>query len=784
MRTPIRLAHAGLWGVRLAILGGALLLAYLTATIPDEELTRRTAPAAGIEARPSTLVLDREPIEDGGFSVAALFTAPIHDPRSLGELREAVRVRGRLGLAVLQAEFDRVRLSFRPSRDEVIAVGQLLDQIGLLNLYEGRYSEAGACFQKALEVGRPKDAPEPDRARRRALLGIIAMRQARADNDLKNPGQPGGIFPTPPEAAYSDPSGSREAIKRFTAYLEEWPDDLGIRWLLNLAYMTLGEYPEKVPAPYLVPLDSFRSKLDVGRFENVAAKVGLGARGANLAGGCAFDDFDGDGRPDLFTTSPGIDRGASLFINRGDGTFADRSADAGLADQVYALNLARADYDNDGDLDVVILRGGGERPMRPSLLRNRGDGRFEDVTIACGMAEPIASGSAAWGDYDNDGLIDLFVCGEYQASSGGPSGDAPDRRNLCRLYRNQGDGTFIDVAAAAGVTNERCAIGSAWGDYDDDGYPDLYVSNRGGPGRLYHNLGYGKFVDVAPSRDVAGNDAGPACGFWDFDNDGRQDLYVGESRAAPGDIVATILGRRVETAGRPRLYRNLGAEGFRDVAPEVGLDRPMAGLACGFGDIDDDGYLDLYLGTGWRSYSGLVPNRMFKNVAGLRFEEVTISSGTGSLQIGNGVSFADFDEDGDLDIFVQSGGIVPGDPSPDLLFRNPGHGRHGLKVKLVGTRTNRAAIGARLRVDLKSSDGKSRSIYRAVGGDSGRGDSSLVESIGLEDAASIDAITVSWPTSRTTQSFRDIAADRAIEITEGMATYRVFRRRPPTSSAN
>ncbi len=308
---------------------GRCYSAYLTATIPDEESIRRTAPAAGIEARPSTLVLDREPIEDGGFSVAGQFTAPIHEPRSLGELREAVRVRGGLGLAVLQAEFDRVRLSFRPSRDEVVSVGNLLDQIGLLNLYQGRYSEAGACFQKALEVGRPKDAPEPDRARRKALLGIIAMRQAQADNDLKNPGPLSGIFPTSPEAVYSDPSGSREAIKRFTAYLEEWPDDLGVRWLLNLAYMTLGEYPEKVPDRYVIPLDSFRSKLDVGRFENVTSKVGLGTRGPNLAGGCAFDDFDGDGRPDLFTTSLGIDRGASLFINRGDGTFADRSADAG-----------------------------------------------------------------------------------------------------------------------------------------------------------------------------------------------------------------------------------------------------------------------------------------------------------------------------------------------------------------------------------------------------------------------------------------------------------------------
>ena len=228
-------------------------------------------------------------------------------------------------------------------------------------------------------------------------------------------------FPIAREAVHTQQAGSREAVERFTAYLEEWPGDLRIRWLLNLAYMTLGEYPEKVPQKYLIPLDTFHSKLDVGRFENVAPLVGLTARGPNLAGGSVFDDFNGDGLPDLFTTSLDADLGASLFVNRGDGTFEDRSAAAGLGDQVYALNVTRADFDNDGDLDVLLLRGAWESPMRLSLLRNKGDGAFEDVTVAGGLAEPIATESAAWGDYDNDGLVDVFVCGEYlppRATSG------------------------------------------------------------------------------------------------------------------------------------------------------------------------------------------------------------------------------------------------------------------------------------------------------------------------------------------------------------------------------
>ena len=152
----------------------------------------------------------------------------------------------------------------------------------------------------------------------------------------------------------------------------------------------------------------------MGRFENVATRVGLIARGPDLAGGSIFDDFTGDGRPDLFTTSLDVDHGASLYVNRGDGTFEDRSAAAGLDDQVYALNVTRADYDNDGHLDVLLLRGAWEKPARMSLLRNKGDGAFEDVTVASGLGEPIATESAAWGDYDNDGRLDLFVCGEYR----------------------------------------------------------------------------------------------------------------------------------------------------------------------------------------------------------------------------------------------------------------------------------------------------------------------------------------------------------------------------------
>jgi hypothetical protein len=198
-------------------------------------------------------------------------------------------------------------------------------------------------------------------------------------------------------------------------------------------------------------------------------------------------------------------------------------------------------------------------------------------------------------------------------------------------------------------------------------------------------------------------------------------------------------------------------------------------MGANFGDIDNDGYLDAYFGTGQMAYSGLVPNVMLKNVDGRRFEDVTDSSRTGHLQKGHGVSFADWDCDGDLDLFVELGGAYPGDQAYNVLFQNPGHGRHWLKIKLVGTKTNRSAIGARIQVDARSADGKVRSIHRTVGNNGSFGGNPLVETIGLGADTRVATLLVSWPTSKTAQTFHDITADQAIEVTEGVEKYRVLR---------
>ncbi len=536
-----------------------------------------------------------------------------------------------------------------------------------------------------------------------ALLGVAALRRGEQDNCIACVGPSSCIFPIAREAMHTRPDGSREAVRWFTEYLDEWPGDLRVRWLLNIAVMTLGEYPQGVPPRYLIPLAPFASRADLGRFENVALHADLTARGPDLAGGSIFDDFDGDDRPDIFTTSFDVAHGASLYLNRGDGTFADHSDKGGLGDQVYALNVARGDYDNDGRPDVVLLRGGWEKPARLSLLHNRGSGAFEDVTVAGGLAEPIATESAAWGDFDDDGQLDLFVCGEYlpplDPTSGRLSGE-PDPRNHCRLYHNRGDGTFVNVAERAGVRNDRWAKGCAWGDFDNDGRLDLFVSNMNGPGRLYHNRGDGTFVNVAFEMGIEGQTLGFSCAFWDYDNDGWLDLIVCDYSGSLADTVADYLGLPVSDEGRPRLFHNEAGRAFRDVSREVGLDRVMPAMSMNLGDLDNDGFLDLHFGNGWMSMSGLVPDVTYRNDGGRRFLDATESTGTGHLQKGHGISMADYDGDGDLDLFVVLGGGYPGDRGYNALFRNPGHGGHWLKVKLVGTHSNRSALGARIQADV------------------------------------------------------------------------------------
>ncbi len=594
------------------------------------------------------------------------------------------------------------------------------------------------------------------------VQGVTALRAGENDNCVMCRGESSCILPISPAAVHTNPTGSRLAIGHFTEYLEQFPTDIEACWLLNLAHMTLGEYPSGVDPRFRLDLSRFlNSEFDIGRFRDVGHLVGVNR--FNQAGGAIMDDFDNDGLLDLVISSFDPTQPLALLRNKGDSTFEDRSTEAAITDQLGGLVCYQADYDNDGNMDVVILRGAWlSDAMRPSLLRNNGKGAFIDVTKAAGLLDPVNSNSAAWADYDNDGLVDLFIGCERQNN---------------RLYRNKGDGTFEEVAQKAGVQGEPKLFckGCTWADYDNDGYPDLFVNNLESNAHLYHNSRNGTFTDETFSMGIDGPRHGFSCWTWDYDNDGWLDIFATCYDRSLGDVVSGLLGRP-HTRYSNRLYHNGKGRRFANVTREAGLDMVFATMGSNYGDFDNDGFLDMYLGTGDPNIQTLVPNRMFKNVSGERFSEITASSGTGHLQKGHGVACGDWDRDGDVDLFVETGGAVNGDKYHNVLFQNPGSRNHSLTMKLVGKKTNRAALGARIKVVTAGE--KPLTIYRHVSSGSSFGANPLEQTVGLAGSTRVDRLEIHWPTSGTTQVFRDIAADQAVEVTEFAESYRRLLLKP------
>jgi hypothetical protein len=593
--------------------------------------------------------------------------------------------------------------------------------------------------------------------------GIAAMRLGETDNCVNCLGESSCIIPIVPSAVHTNPTGSRLAVRHFTEYLKEFPDDLGIRWLLNVAHMTLGEYPQKVDPRYLVSLDHFtRSEFDIGKFREISHVAGLDR--PTLAGGAVMDDFDQDGRLDLAVTNFEPTQPMSFYHNKGDGTFEDRSQSAGLSQCLGGKYLVQTDFNNDGRLDLFVSRGAWFLlPMPQTLLRNEGEGRFKDVTKEAGLTASVNSTSSRWADYDNDGWLDVFLVCERPGN---------------RLYHNRGNGTFEDVTARANIApppGVAFSKGADWIDFDNDDYPDLFVNNLTNDARLYHNNRNGTFTDVTKSMGIDGPSKGFACWAWDYDNDGWLDIFATCFDYSLADIVKGLVGKPHERLSN-RLFRNVEGKRFENKTKEAGLDLVFATMGCNFGDYDNDGYLDFYLGTGDPDLSTLVPNRMFKNVGGKRFAEITGTSGTGHLQKGHGVSCADWDNDGDVDVFIETGGAIPGDRFHSLLFQNPGQGNHWLKIKLVGKKTNRPGIGVRIKA--VTAGPQPLTIHQRVSSGSSWGANPLDSHVGLAKADKVAELEIHWPTSGTTQVFHDIPANQAIEVTEFASDYRKLDCKP------
>ncbi|MBT6541324.1 MAG: CRTAC1 family protein [Planctomycetes bacterium] len=627
---------------------------------------------------------------------------------------------------------DKFRL-FHQSADEWIKAGDISK--GLLRL--------DSLLSALPTEGRDQIVDVEEALRWSQMIG--GLRLGEQQNCVAMHGLDSCLFPIGGSGVHQQPEGMQLAIENLDWSLARSPDRLDLRWLRNLASMALGNWPDGVPEPLRLSRELFASSHDVGRFRDVAPQVGIATVG--LAGGASLEDFNGDGHLDLFVSSWGPTDPVHYFESDGEGQFKDRTESMGLSSITGGLNITHADYDNDGDADLLILRGAwlGSAGHHPNTLLRNDRVKFTDVTVASGLVSYHPTQTADWGDYDLDGDLDLFIGNESTSSEVHP----------CELFENRGDGTFVEVSQEVGLHHIAYVKGVAWGDIDDDGDLDLYLSTMASSNALYENLGPAaegerpRFKDITARAAVESPQLSFPTWFWDYDHDGRLDILAGsygsfEESMLEG-VVADYLGMPTADEGI-RLYRNLGDGQFEEVSEKTGIRHTVLPMGANFGDLDGDGWLDAYFGTGQPGLSTLVPNRMFRNAAGKRFEDVTTSGGFGHLQKGHGIAFGDIDHDGDQDIFATMGGAYEGDGYANILFENPGHGHHWLTLRLVGTRSSRDARHARVQIEVKTKSGP-RTIHRVIGTGGSFGASSSQLEVGLGAATEVIAVTVRWPVS-------------------------------------
>jgi hypothetical protein len=600
-------------------------------------------------------------------------------------------------------------------------------------------------------------------------LAMAYLRLGERSNCVTNHASESCILPISGLGVHSDMDGSRKAIESYQALLTADPSDLESRWLLNIAYMTMGDYPDKVPANFLIPGMQGDTTHRVRPFEDIAGDLKLEVK--NMAGGSITDDFDNDGNLDLITSGWGTTDALHYFHNSGDGKFEDWSQKMQLMGITGGLNIMQTDYNNDGLKDIFVLRGAwrgafGHDPN--SLLKNNGDGSFTDVTTASGLLSFHPTQTATWNDFNNDGWLDVYIGNESVV--GNLSEMHPNE-----LYINNQDGTFREIASKAFVNHMGFVKGVTSGDYNNDGWQDLFLSTMDGQRRLFRNQGLKdgevSFVDATVVAGLSNetNRTFPTW-FWDYDNDGWLDIFVCDytfDRSLAHYAAAEKLGIPAGADDKMLLYHNNGDGTFTNVSKQVGLTATVFGMGANFGDIDNDGYLDMYLGSGNPLYQSLVPNKMFKNLGGKAFADVTTSARVGHLQKGHGVSFADMDNDGDQDIYIEMGGAYPGDAYQNSFFLNPGQNTNNwISIDLEGSKSNRLAIGSRIKVTFRE-NGVTRHVFRDVNSGGSFGASPVRQQIGIGQATVVDAIEITWSGSNAVQKFQNVMPGQNVHITEG-----------------
>jgi hypothetical protein len=577
-----------------------------------------------------------------------------------------------------------------------------------------------------------------------AKIGIVHLRMGELANCAKNHNRDSCIFPISALARHKDKAGSQAALKIFTDYLSRHPEDIHIQWLANVARLTLGDPQGK---KWMEEHQVLKAGAPFPRFLDLSSAIGLIGAEKNASFATLAEDFNGDGLLDIL----GFDN-LRYMENDGRGRFVNKTVGSGLEGQKYVFNLTPTDYDNDGKVDIYISRRrSSARKVYNSLIRNEGKGKFKDVTEAVGLKfKPNINVAAQWADFDNDGWLDLFVCNENRE---------PD------LFHNQ-KGHFTNVIKKSGIMMDQGFCGGAtWGDVNNDGHIDLFLSNFAGENQLYINQKDGTFK--RSSQEVFDHRPQISYGTWffDYDNDGWLDLFIVNFDQNVGHMIEGMIGKK-NAGDHQRIFRNKGDGIFEDTSVKVGLNTQIMTMGGNFGDLNNDGYPEIYLGTGGHSYGDLVPNRMFLNQQGKHFADISEPGGFANLQKGHGVTFTDLDNDGQQDVLISLGGAYEADFYFPQLLHNPGFKNHWLTLRLKGTKSNAAAIGARVKARFTENN-KIREVYQTCGKGGTFGANSLQVHLGLGKASQLDSIEILWPGETSPEKFTAVGMDAFYSVQQG-----------------
>ena len=634
-------------------------------------------------------------------------------------------------------------------------------QLGRLQLMQGRIEEGIKTLKKALALEPGLTAAqelilETYLGRGREALEEGRFAEARAFFDGALSADPHGyepLYQSEITAIWQKDYIRADSLLRVA--VERHPSVLKLKWHLKYVQQELNREVDDLPEPLRFPDAVERAAEavdDVGwHFTDIAHSVGV----AKFDGGrsSAWADYDDDGDLDLVVLGHPV---LAYYRNDGD-RFTDITESSGLLLPEGGIAVQCADYDNDGDADLYVTRDGWFGAGKSHLYQNDGRGVFTDVTDAAGIDDPGSSFCAAWGDFDCDGWLDIYV-----ASGTGATGDSTNV-----LYRNNGDGTFTDVATKAGVAHRGEGLSAAFGDFDGDGYPDIYLCNFTQPNVLYHNNGDGSFADVTEEAGVAAAHIDAFITFLlDYNNDGLLDIFVGNWSQYEAVLEDRVAGRATQEKDQPVLYRNNGDGTFTDVTDAAGLALALGTMSGVPGDVDNDGFVDIFLGNGGPKMGRWESDTLYRNRGDGTFEEITNQVGVAHMGKSHGVTFADFDEDGDLDLYVPVGGARPGDLWENVFYRNEGLGNnHWLIVELEGTRSNRDGIGAKVRVTA----GDLFQYAEVASGYSFGCSNSLELEFGLGSHTQVDQIEVEWPSGQV-DVYRNLSVDRRLALVEGAKT--------------